>query len=251
MDEIMGIDIKTMMQGILKRIWIVILCAILTAAVALMYTVNFVTPTYRASASMYINNNTSDSDKVYSGDLAVALQLAITYVNIIQSEAVLEEVVETTGLELTAKQIKSMMTAEVVDESEMFRISIVSPNPQMAADIANAIVDVAPAEISRIIEGSSAKVIDYAKVPTTRYSPNYTNNTIIGGLVGGFLAVAVIVITMIADTCIHTEDDLMRIYQAPVLGAIPDFAASVKYSEKYGGYGRYGGYGENKERRKA
>ena len=254
MDEFMDIDVRVLFQGILKRAWIIIVCTILAAAVALMYTMNFVTPTYKASASMYINNNShkgTTSDKVSSGDLAVALQLSVTYVNIIQSDAVLDKVVETTGFELTSNQIKSMMSAEVVGETEMFRISIVGPNAQMAADIVNAIADIAPDEISRIIEGSSAKVIDYAKVPNSQYGPNYTTNTVIGGFIGAVLSVAVIVITTLADTCIHTEADLTRIYQAPVLGAIPDFVASAKYSEKYGGYGGYGGYGEYKERRKA
>lgn len=245
MDEVLDIDVKALMQNILKRIWIVILCAILTAAVSLMYTVNFVTPTYKASVSMYINNNSGASDRVSSSDLAVALQLALTYVNIVKSDTVLEEVVETTGLNLTVEEIKSMMSAEVVDETEMFRVSIVSPDPQMSADIANAIASVAPAEISKIIEGSNAKVIDYAKVPTSRFAPSYTTNTVVGGLVGGFVAIAVIVISVLADSCVRGEDDLMRIYKVPVLGAIPDFAASAKYTERYGGYGEYS------ERRKA
>lgn len=244
MEEVMEIDIRTLMKNLLKRAWIIVICAVLTAAVSLMYTVNFVTPTYRASVSMYINNNSDISSQVSSSDLAVALQLANTYVNIIKSNTVLEKVVETTGLNLTAEEIKQMMSAEVVDETEMFRVSIISPNAQMSADIANAIASVAPAEISMIIAGSNAKVIDYAKVPTSRYAPNYTVNTVVGGLVGAVVAIAVIAISVLADGSVCSEDDLMRIYQAPVLGAIPDFAASMKYTENYG---RHGEYSERRE----
>lgn len=242
MEETMVLDVMQLLKGIWKRAWLVIMCTVLAAAISLVYTINFITPTYKASVSMYVNNNSNISSSLTSSDLAVALQLANTYVNIIQSDSVLEKVVEETGLNLTTEQIRNMLSAEVVGETEMFQVSIVSPNPRMSKDIVNAIASIAPTEISRIIEGSSAKVIDYAKEPTERYSPNYTTNTILGGLIGAVVVMVVIAAFILADGCVRNEDDLMKIGQFPVLGAIPDFTESTKRIEKKTA---------NKERRRA
>ena len=234
MEEVKEIDLKELTKGIVKRSWIIVLCAVVFALATLIYTVNFVEPTYKASVTLYVNNNSeSGSNTVSSSNLAVALQLVKTYVNIIQSDLVLDKVVQKAELtSVTAADIRNMMSAEVVDETEMFRVSIVSPNPKMSADIVNAIANIAPDEIRQIIEGSSAKVVDFAKVPTSRYAPSYTTRTLLGGLIGGLLAVMVIVIFQLSDTRIKEKEDLTRICQIPVLGTIPDFAEVAKYSEQ-------------------
>lgn len=237
MDNVVEFDMKELFGTLVKRAWIIVLCAIIVGAAVLAYTVRFVTPMYQASVTLYVNNNSSESGPVSSSNLAVALQLVKTYVNIIESETVLNKVISETGLMITADQLRSMLSAEAVKETEMFRVKINSSNPQMSADIANAIADIAPDEIAKIIEGSTAKVIDYAKVPTGRSSPSYTKNTVVGAAVGALLAAVFITLQMLMDTRIKNEADLERICNIPVLGAIPDFAQTTKQSEQKGGRG--------------
>lgn len=232
MNDTVEINIQQLLKGVWKRIWIIVLCAALTMAITVFYTANFVTPTYKASVTMYVNNNSSNSDTVSSANLAVAIQLANTYVKIIQSESVLEKVVQETGLNLTPTQVRGMLSAEVVDETEIFRVNVISPNAEMSADIANAIANIAPGEISEIIDGSKAKVIDYAKVPSGKNAPNITSSGILGGLVGAVLSCAVIVVILVVDKRIKSEEDLTASYSLPVLGAIPDFVEITRRSEK-------------------
>ena len=242
MEEKNELDLKGLVKDIIKRAWLVVLCAAVLAAATLIYTVNFVEPTYKASVTMYVNNNAESNGNVSSSNLAVALQLAKTYVNIIKSDMVLDKVISTAELtSVSAEDIRQMLSAEIVDETEIFQVSIISPNPKMSADIVNAIASIAPGEIHQIIEGSTAKVVDYAKVPTQRYAPNYVTNTILGALVGAVLAVILIVVFRLSDNRINDKEDLTQICQLPVLGAIPDFVEAAKYTEKPG---------EKKERRK-
>lgn len=231
MNETRVIDIKDLAKDILKRAWIIVLCGVLCAAITLVYTRNFVTPTYLASVTMYVNNNADNSDTVSSSNLAVALQLVKTYVNIVYSDTVLDKVVDQTGFNLNADQIRGMMVAQVIDETEMFTVNIISPDPQMSADIVNAIASIAPTEISKIIQGSSAKVVDFAKVPTKQYAPNYTSNTIFGGAIGAALATVVITLFILSNNRVRNEKDLMAICNIPVLGTIPDFTECAKQAE--------------------
>ncbi len=233
MEQNLEINLREVCKVLLKRLWIIALCAILVGGSVLMYTVNFVVPMYQASVTMYVNNNSGNSNNnITSGDLAVALRLVYTYVNIIQSDKVLERVIDETGLMLTAGQIRGMLSAEPVEETEMFRVTITSPNPQMSADIANAIAAIAPSEIAQIIEGSSAKIIDAARVPKGRSSPSYTVNTVVGAMVGAVLAALVFVVQYLLDVRVKSEEDLKIICDIPVLGVIPNLTDDAKNTGK-------------------
>lgn len=233
MGETVEIDLRELFKVLLKRAWIVVLCAIIVGTSVLVYTINFVTPQYQANVTIYVNNNSGkESAYISSSDLAVALRLVSTYVNIIQSNTVLDKVIAETGLMLTTSQVRSMISAEVVGETEMFKVTVTTPNPQMSADLANAIAVVAPDEIAAIIEGSSAKIIDYARVPLGRSSPNYTTNTVIGAFVGAILAIVVILVQNLLDMRVRNEEELTKICSVPVLGVIPDLTSETKEHDK-------------------
>ena len=101
MKETVEFDLRELASVLLKRVWIIILCAVIVGASVLVYTVNFVTPQYQSSVTIYVNNNSSvEGNYISSADLAVALRLVTTYVNIIQSNTVLEKVIADTGLHL-------------------------------------------------------------------------------------------------------------------------------------------------------
>lgn len=232
MEHKLEIDLKRLFKVLLKRAWIIVLCAVLVGASTLVYTKNFVQPKYTASVTMYINNNNGGSGPVSSSNLAVALQLVNTYVSIIQSDRVLEKVVDKAGVILTPGQIRGMLTVSAIEETEMFKVKISCANPQMAADIANTIAEVAPDEISDIIEGSYAKIVDDAVVPKAPSSPNVGSNTILGALIGGVAAAAVIILMTLLDVRIKSEEDLANICSVPVLGRIPDMSLIAKKADK-------------------
>lgn len=237
MTETIEIDIKEFAKVLWKRVWIILLCIILLAAATFAYTKVFVTPLYTASVTIYVNNNSEmgNSGALSSADLSVALRLVNTYMNIIKSDSVLGEIIDKTGVKMTTEQLRKALNTEAVEETEMFQVSVITANAQMSADIANTIADVAPGRITEIIEGSSAKVIDYAKVPAVQSSPNYTKNTVIGGLAGAVLAVAGIAAHMMLDMHIKREEDLEKICDIPILGKIPEM---IESKSKYGKAGR-------------
>jgi capsular polysaccharide biosynthesis protein len=232
MEEVKEIDLKSLAKDLMKRAWIIVLCAAIFAAGFLVYNINFVEDTYKAEITLYVVNNPANSEGMSSQNLAVALQMAKSYVKLIESDRVLEKVVEDAELtRVTAAEIRKMMSVEVVGETEVFTVSIISRDPKMSADIANAIASFAPAEIYNITKGSRVEVVDYAKVPTSRYAPNYATVTVLGALSGAAVAVIVLAIYLISDTRIKSKEDLTKICQLPVLGMIPDFAEVAKRAE--------------------
>lgn len=234
MTEKIEIDLKQVFKALSRRAWLIALSAVVLAALVLTYTIFFVTPMYQAKVTAYVNNGKAGSDgAISSSDYSVALRLVNSYVAILKSDNVLEKVIQQEKLKVSANDIRRMLSAEPVDNTEMFEFVVTCPDPKLSAQIANAIAKVAPDEIPKIMQGSSAAIIDYAKIPTTRSSPNYVKNTVIGALVGILVASVVIVLREVMNVRIKDEEDLNMIAPIPVLGVIPDLTADIKPHSYY------------------
>lgn len=221
------IDLQKLLQSYLRKWWLIVIGTVLVASLAAWVTTYFITPMYRASVTVYVNNIARGEQITYlsGANLNAAQQLVNTYIQIIGSDIVLTKVGEESGLNLSAGQIRELMTAQQVDNTELFKVYITHPDPQLAAKVANAIAEVAPGEIEEFVEGSSTKIIDYAKVPVTPSSPNISKNCTIGAMIGAMLMLAYVTVRFLLDVRIKDEDDINALFDIPVLGQIPVFVA--------------------------
>lgn len=219
------IDIQKLFLAYLHKWWIFVICIVLAGAIAVAYTVNFITPLYKSSVTIYVNNAGRDQKVEYitNSNLQTSQRLVNTYVYIIGSESVLGKVAQEANLDMSAREIRACMHAAQKGTTEIFDVTITHPDPVKAARIANAVAEVAPGEIERFVEGSSTKIIDYAKVPQTPASPNVAKNALVGCLIGIMVAVAYVTIRFLLDVRIKDEDDLIALFDIPVLGQIPNF----------------------------
>ncbi len=224
MNSSVELNFRELFAVIIHKLWLILLCAALAGAIAFGYTAKFVTPMYQASVMVYVNNTTS-SDKVgiSSSDITTSQKLVATYANIIKSESFLTKVVELVDHHITSAEIRASLTASSVGATEMFKVSISHADPQLAADIANAIAKIVPEEIPKIVEGSSARIVDYANAPTQPYSPSYSKNIILGACIGALAVIVVLVVQLLLDMHISDEEDIRKYSNAPVLGQIPHY----------------------------
>ena len=89
------VDLRRVFSVILKRAWIIVTVAVISGLAAFFYTSWFVTPTYRASFSAYVNNRmVSEGEiKTSSSDMSASMDLMYVYQDIITSRSVLMEAV--------------------------------------------------------------------------------------------------------------------------------------------------------------
>lgn len=234
MDGTKEIDLRRLGSALLKRAWVIVLCAVIVATAVFVYSKNFITPQYRTNISIYVNNsNKGQNGGISSSDLATSQRLVATYIDVLKSDLVLDQVAQQLKLNIPASALRGMLKAESPEGTEVLTVYVSNADKLLAAQIANAIADVAPGAIAEIVVGSSAKIIDRAKVPNAPYSPNNTNNALIGALIGVVIAVAGICLRELLDVRIKDEEDLARICAAPVLGNIPDFNTQNKSGHNY------------------
>ena len=241
-DEVIEIDFKRLLDAVVRKAWLVGIVAVLCAVLTFLGTFLFVTPLYESSAIFYVNNNAlSVGDASFSlstGDISAAKSLVDSYIVILKTRTTLNDVIDYAGVDRSYGELKGMISAAAVNDTEIFEIIVSSDDPLEAEKIANAIAYILPKRISSIIEGTSAKIVDTAVVAGQPSSPSYTLNTMIGFLAGLLVSVVVIVLREVFDISIHTEDDIQQCCAHPVLAAVPDMTAPSK--------GGYYGYGEKR-----
>lgn len=244
----------------LLRVWwskalAILLAGVIAAAAAFAYTIFFITPTYSASTSVYVNNSSislgSTSLAISATQISTSNALVDTYIFILKSRTTLEDVIARAGLRYNYSTLSHMVSTQVVEGTSAFNIIVSSKSPTEAELIANTIAEVLPERISEIIDGSSPRIVDYAIVPSHRASPNYLKNTAVGFLIGvvavlGFITVRFLIDEQ-NDMIIHSADQLRSLYpDVKILAMIPDMRLSEKRGYYYSSY-----YGDKKKRKEA
>lgn len=219
-----SIDLGKLFSMLKKRIVYIILATLMLAVVSGCLTEFLIVPKYTTSCTMYVYSNTdrvSTNSSIGSSELNASQQLVNTYIVVLESNYVLEDVIKELNLNMTASQLKDMISCSQINETEIFRVSVTSTDAAQAADIANTIAKIAPDAIVDTIKAGGVSVIDYAKVPSSPSSPNLIKNLAIGALVGFVISFALFFIKELFDTTIRTDKDLEREFNIPILGDIP------------------------------
>lgn len=217
------IDLKELFTILMERIWLILITALVAGALVFGFTKLFIKPMYTSSIKMYVNNSTGIKPDRTSGDIYAAQAIVDTYITIIQSDTILNEVISQSGVPYTTGQLHNMISSRSLNNTEVFQVNVSSTDPTEAATLANSIADTAPAYLTEIVSGSSVKIIDRATVNEIPVSPNVLTNTMIGLVLGFMLAIGYVLLVSLMDTRIKTEQDLAKISDLPVLGAISDF----------------------------
>jgi capsular exopolysaccharide synthesis family protein len=160
------IDLKELFGIIWQNIIKIILATLVCAALAFLITYFWVTPMYTASVSMYVTNNENRSDTaITNGDLTASQGLVDTYIVVLESDTLLSKTAEALPYSYSTEELRRMISAEAINNTEAFRINVENADPAVAQTIANAVAKVAPDEIKRVVKAGSVEVIDYAKLP--------------------------------------------------------------------------------------
>lgn len=236
------IDLLHLIKVLWHRAWVIVLAMLLCGGSAFAYTYYLVPPLYESSALMYVNNSsiTVGSTSVSLSDLSASQSLVETYIVILETRLTLNEVIDQAGVDYTYENLLEMIDAAPVNETEIFKITVTSPDPAEAEKIANTIVKVLPQKISEIMDGSSVRTVDFAVRPDQKSSPSFTKNVALGLVLGFILSCGVLVLIDLLDEQIRDEEYLSQTYGLPVLVIVPDLAA--RDASRYG----HGGYGTSK-----
>ena len=232
-----GIDIVHVLKTLWSKVWVIALCGILTAGIGFSIATFAIAPTYSSNIKLYVNNSSfslgNTNFSISSSELTAAQSLVKTYGEILNSRSTLERIIEKAEVNYSWKALSNVITCVPSKNTEIMLVTVTTKDPYEASKIANTIAEVLPVRISEIIDGASMEVVDSAVPDTNKVAPSITTYTAAGLFLGAFFAGAVIAIIAISDDTIHDEEYILKTYEFPILGKIPDLLNSGNISYSY------------------
>ncbi len=237
-EKALEINIPGMLLSILKRIWIVILAAIITGAGAFIYFRSTYEPTYQTKVGLYIIGNKQDPAAVTS--VQIATNIAKDYELLIKDPIVLDKVsaaIKEKGIELSASKLSKKISVVSPENTRILWITVIGESAENVQIIANAVRDAAYDELPRITNVPASKLSAAEKGTPT--GSNVLRNTVVFAFLGACLAALVIAIIYVLEDKISTRKDIESRLGISVLGVIPNVLKARRVASEYKYYGRY------------
>ncbi len=234
--EYYTIDVLHIAKSLWRRVWLIALCGLLSAAMGFSMAAFLIAPTYSSYIKLYVNNSSfslgNTSFNISSSELTAAQSLVRTYGVILDSRSTLQRVIDKADVEYSWKQLSNMIAYQPCNDTEIMLVTVTCGDPYEASRIANTIAEVLPVRISEIIDGASMEVVDSAVPDLEKVAPGITQYTAIGLALGVLISVFVLVVLALLDDTIHDEEYVLNTYDYPILGKVPNLlnAGSKSYS---------------------
>lgn len=188
-----GINLIGLFLYLIKRSIFVLATMFLFAAVTLVCCKSLVVPRYTASARVYVLSR-SEADSLAYSDLQLSSQLASDFAVLITGENITSAVIAQLGLNLTPIELANSISVSNPEGTRVLQMNVTLEDPQLAADVANCILDTMVRQMVPIIGTDAFHVIYEAAVPTEPSSPNITQNGWIAAVLGFLISTIVLVV---------------------------------------------------------
>lgn len=217
-----------------RRRWrVVVATLVATLALAAAITLQ-ATPQYDSSTRLFISTSESDSSSAYTGNL-FATQRVASYADLVGSRQLADQVEDSTGGVVAAQDLRELVEATVVPETVILEITATHPDPEVAAQVAQAYAEQLQGLVRELEtpQGETralikATIVDDAEVSDDAVSPQPARNLALAAVLGLLLGMGLAVARELLDTSLTTSDDIGDVTDAPILGNIAsDEAANL------------------------
>jgi len=220
---------------VLIRKWPLYLVSFFVAAALVFAVSEFIIPKeYRSTLELYVNssNQVSASADVTTGTVDAARRLANTYIVILQNPTVTEQISQQLNGEVTPGELPGYLSMNALENTEVVQIAVQTRDPVLSRHICDAYAAIAPSVLDRVVKAGSAQVIGISGSTGSVY-PNVLRNTLIGGLAGLIIALAIVYLRFLLDKTVKDGLELSRELDIVLLGEIPSFNSKVKPGSTY------------------
>lgn len=218
-DEI-EIDLLQLLMALKKKIWMIIAAAVVCGGIAGAYTKLVVTPLYRSTAMVYILSKETTLTSL--ADLQIGSQLTQDYKVIVTSRPVLEDVIQQMNLNMSYSQLYSKISIDNPTDTRILSITAEDPDPVLAKELVDAVARTSSEYIGDIMEMVPPKTIEQGVVATVPSSPSTRKNVMLGAMLGIVLVCGIVVLEVIMNDTVKTEEDVNRYLGISVLASVPE-----------------------------
>lgn len=218
--EISIVDVFIM----LKKRWLLIVSMVISfLIIGFIYVVlTAPTPVYQSALTFLIDYRSNPQGIITESDIQYSKMLANTYSSIVDTPAVLEDVVESLDLNMTSEQLSYSVSISPVGSNPILKITVNDTNPILAHDIAKEVMNVFSKKLIETTNYDSTSVLEDAKIPNVPINQSSTKTIVFIGLIGFMLSISLAFLFEYLDRTIKSPDQLEELFNIPVLGSIPE-----------------------------
>ena len=245
--EAVSISFKEMMILFLKRLWLILLVAILVGGAAFAYLTYTYEEEYTSKSTIYLFYK----EEGRSGSAAISyLEVALYTLNdceqIITSRRVLnsviEDILDDTDLprawrrevnQMGYSGLKRSISISNVTDSRVLEISVRTSDPELSKEIVDRICARGASEIKYYMGFDQVRVLDEG---TLNYAPSNSVSLLIPivlAMAAGLLIYVIALLAKLNDDRITCAEDIEKYMGLSVLGEIPAFAVAASKAKKY------------------
>lgn len=217
----------------LRKRWFTVITLAIVGALAGFGWAAATDKTYEATSKVFVTVNSGNSvDDLVQGS-TFTQNLVQSYTQLATTPVVLEPVIESLGLDVSARTLAKSVDATTPLNTVLIEISVKDGSPAKAARIANAIAAELPQAVDALSQSKptsntpvTIKTVARASEPRSPIAPRTKLLTLAGLGLGLLAGVSVALVRRLADTRVVNEDDSAGADELPVLGAIPRWNGS-------------------------
>lgn len=208
--------------GILKRWWWLLIAATAFAGTAAFFVTKQIQPTYRATATLLINQVQQPGTLAYN-DVLTSERLTQTYKALVTTRPVLEAAAESdVDGRITEEQLAQKVSASVVTNTQLVTISVTDHDPERAASLTNLVLVafVKQTTFPTPAAASATVVAESAVAPAAPFSPNMKLNVALAAAVGLLLAGGLVLLLEYLDDTLKSPEEVQAKSGLPALGEV-------------------------------
>ena len=223
--------------AILRRWWWLLVLGIALGGGASYVVSKAMTPIYRASTTLLINQTQTPGVIAYN-DILTSERLTKTYSELVTKRPVLEEVISLVGQPKDAETLRDMVSVSVIRDTQLLRLSVESDDPALSTILANATAQafIAENDMKDLSRPGSVSVVELATEPTSPVKPQVGLSVVLGLIAGLVVAAGLVLLMDYLDDTVKSEQDVERVAGLTTLGMVARFGRR-RSRQPVSGYG--------------
>lgn len=237
-----GVEVNIMYAFglLLRRLWLLILVALVVGASCAVITKAVEEPTYTLSMTFIVNNksekdlSSSGENSVSYNDMSASVYMANTFVHLMTGRTMCNAIAaECKSYPKTADQVAKMIVASRKTDSSIIDMTVTASSPEEAYELAQAVKDTYK-DVVQVYSGGSIHLCDEPELPTKPdKSVGTVRNAIIGALAGAVICALIIIIRDSARNTVRSQEDIQNKLQLNVIGEVSQVPSGERFYKKF------------------
>lgn len=220
------ISLKEIFATLKKHLMLIVTITLLAVMVSAGVTFFLMTPKYDASTQILVNQSNANSNTIYqqANTVQTNVQLVNTYSVIINNPSVLNQVIKKLNLDMTAGELKDILTVSTEQNSQVFTLTAETDSPSQSVRIVNGVAAAFKSQVQKVMNVDNVSILSPANIASSLnpVKPKATINLAIAFVVGLMVSVGLAFLLEYLDNTVKTEEDVEKILGLPVLGVVSE-----------------------------